>query len=296
MRLLGDKEPLEAIPDPGWGWPGGELDENLKLPTFTRAIPRSRPPPAPAGLSSCSEETVQKWKSDKMKFPPQYLFRHKETGDTRVASAGEREVMMGFKRGYTLALFKKKPTSEKEVEEQEVARQAALGNSFHCIVVAVLMDLWLWTRKVRTEPVGTQAILAHWHGELREQLTVDYDGSSMDGSTVTAEESESEHLALATERRMRAPVWIRPEEEWPEEEDMKRMSQDIVHHYLRRMEFRGSDVRLDLGMFYRPDVAPRTSIDPSRWVWEVAHSYPFRQEEHINVLELRAILLPFPAP
>ena len=90
---------------------------------------------------------------------------------------------------------------------------------------------------------------------------------------------------------MRAPVWIRPEEEWrPEEEDMKKMSQDIVHHYLRRMEFRGSDVRLDLGMFYRPDVAPRTSIDPSRWVWEVAHSYPFRQEEHINVLELRAIL------
>ena len=163
VRLLGDKEPLEAIPDPGWGWPGGELDDNLKLPTFTRAIPRSRPPPAPAGLSSCSEETVQKWKSDRMKFPPytyqpQFLFRHRETGDARVASAGEREVMMGFKRGYTLALFKKKPTSEKEAEEQEVARQAALGNSFHCIVVAVLMDLWLWTRKVRTEPVGTQAI------------------------------------------------------------------------------------------------------------------------------------------
>ena len=188
VRLLGDKEPLEAIPDPGWGWPGGELDDNLKLPTFTRAIPRSRPPPAPAGLGSCSEETVQKWKSDKMKFPPytyqpQFLFRHRETGDTRVASAGEREVMMGFKRGYTLALFKKKPTSEREAEEQEVARQAALGNSFHCIVVAVLMDLWLWTRKVRTEPVGTQAILAHWHGELQEQLTVDYDGSSLDGST-----------------------------------------------------------------------------------------------------------------
>ena len=36
--------------------------------------------------------------------------------------------------------------------------------------------------------------------------------------------------------------------------------------------------------------APRTSIDPSRWVWTIADAYPYRQEEHINVLELRSIL------
>ena len=232
---------------------------------------------------------------DKMKFPPytyqpQYLFRHCETGATRVASAGEREVLMGFRRGYTLALFKKKPETEKEEEEQEVARQAALGNSFHCIVLAVLLDLWLWTRKVRTEPVGTQAILASWHEELLEKPPAQFAASDGEDAGRLPEESESEHLALVSEKRMRAPYWIRPEEDWPEGEDMKSMTQRIVHHYLRRMEFRGSDVRLDLGMFYRPDVAPRTSIDPSRWSWSVAHSYPFRQAEHINVLELRAIL------
>ncbi len=295
MRLIGPVEPLEAIPDEGWGWPGGEIDGDLKIPTFTRAIPRVRAPPAPAGIASCSAETLEEWRMDKMKFPPytyqpQYLFRHCETGATRVASSGEREVLMGFRRGYTLALFKKKPETEKEEEEQEVARQAALGNSFHCIVMAVLLDLWLWTRKVRTEPVGTQAILASWHEELLEKSPAQFAASDGEDAGRLPEESESEHLALVSEKRMRAPYWIRPEEDWPEGEDMKSMTQRIVHHYLKRMEFRGSDVRLDLGMFYRPDVAPRTSIDPSRWSWSVAHSYPFRQAEHINVLELRAIL------
>ena len=56
------------------------------------------------------------------------------------------------------------------------------------------------------------------------------------------------------------------------------------------MEFRGSDVRLDLGLFYRPDAAPRTSIDPGRWSWSVAHSYPYKEKDHINILELRSIL------
>ncbi len=56
------------------------------------------------------------------------------------------------------------------------------------------------------------------------------------------------------------------------------------------MEFRGSDVRLDLGVLFKPDLAPRTSIDPSRWIWSVAHAYPYKTREHINLLELRSIL------
>ena len=58
-------EPMEA----GWHWPGGVADEELRLPTFTRAIPRRRPPAQPAGLSSCDAETVKRWQKDRMKFP-----------------------------------------------------------------------------------------------------------------------------------------------------------------------------------------------------------------------------------
>lgn len=120
---------------PGWSLPGAELDEGLRLPTFTRAIPRKKPPPNPAGIHQCDDQTLRRWKGDEMKFPPytyqpQFLFRHRDSGD----------------------------------------------------------------------------------------------------------------------------------------------------------------VRLDLGIVFRPDSAPRTSIDPSRWIWTVAHAWPYRQEEHINILELRAIL------
>ena len=92
--------------------------------------------------------------------------------------------------------------------------------------------------------------------------------------------SESEELNLVAEKRMFKPQWIRPPEDFMESNQVKEFSQRLVHHYLRRMEFRGSDVRLDLGIVFRPDAAPRTSIDPSRWIWTVAHSWPFRGGAH----------------
>ena len=64
----------------------------------------------------------------------------------------------------------------------------------------------------------------------------------------------------------------------------------VVYQYLRRMEYRGSDVRLDLQVLYRPDAVMRSTIDPRRWIWTVACAYPWKRSEHINVLELRAIL------
>ena len=64
----------------------------------------------------------------------------------------------------------------------------------------------------------------------------------------------------------------------------------LIHQYLRRMEFRGSDVRLDLQVVYRPDAVVRATVDPGRWVWKTAQSYKWRRNEHINLLELRAIL------
>eukprot|EP00438_Fugacium_kawagutii_P009581 Skav215539 [mRNA] locus=scaffold4176:50605:51650:- [translate_table: standard] len=137
-----------------------------------KVVKRKRPPPSPAGYQQCSEETLGRWRQDHMKFPPYtygpaFLFESTALpGYKRVASASERERLMGFKTGYTAALFKKDAETQAEKEEQEVTRQAALGNSFHAIAVACLVDLWLWSAAVRTDPIGSQAILAQWHGEI----------------------------------------------------------------------------------------------------------------------------------
>ena len=77
----------------------------------------------------------------------------------RVASVGERERLMGFPTGYTLALHKKEAADEAERDRQVVEREAALGNSFHAVTLACLLDLWLWSMQVRTDPLGARAIV-----------------------------------------------------------------------------------------------------------------------------------------
>ena len=71
------------------------------------------------------------------------------------------------------------------------------------------------------------------------------------------------------------------------------LSQALVSAYVRRQEYRGSDVRLDVGSLYRPDAFPRASINPNKWIWHVAHHWPFLLEEHINLLEMRALIHTF---
>ena len=207
IRFVGEREPLEHILEEGWEWPAQALDPNARLPTFTRAIPRSRPPPQPAGIKHCDQETLDLWKENHMMFPPytykaEFLVRERASGKKRVVNANEREGLMGYRKGYTKALFKKAPQGEGEEFDQEVARMAALGNSFHCPTVAALIDLWLWSRKVRTDPIGLQAILANWHEELRR---VDEEVLSplMSGEDtgMRLSETEDEELALLPERR-----------------------------------------------------------------------------------------------
>eukprot|EP00438_Fugacium_kawagutii_P031803 Skav203274 [mRNA] locus=scaffold324:47756:49783:+ [translate_table: standard] len=213
----GPLEPLATIPDKGWRWRGGESSDEVKLPTFTRAIPRKRPPPSPAGYQQCSEETLGRWRQDHMKFPPYtygpaFLFESTALpGYKRVASASERERLMGFKTGYTTALFKKDAETQAEKEEQEVTRQAALGNSFHAVAVACLVDLWLWSAAVRTDPIGSQAILAQWHGEIAGPELGPDDAASLPAMSEAEQGSEEdEPLGLARFRQFgKRAEWLR---------------------------------------------------------------------------------------
>jgi len=62
--------------------------------------------------------------------------------------------------------------------------------------------------------------------------------------------------------------------------------QRLVAEFARRAEYRGSDVRLDVGETRRQLAWPRMSIDPHRWIWKFVKAIPFRRPAHINILEL----------
>ena len=51
----------------------------------------------------------------------------------------------------------------------------------------------------------------------------------------------------------------------------------LVESILRRVDHRGSDVRLDLGVVYRPCAWPRTSVDLGKWTWQQALSTPWAE-------------------
>ena len=94
-----DPEPLEHF------LAAGLADPRMRFPTFTRSIPRQRPPPSPVGLNSASPAAKARWETDQFRYPP-YTYRDdfmilSKERELRPLRANEREVLMGFERGHT---------------------------------------------------------------------------------------------------------------------------------------------------------------------------------------------------
>ena len=70
----------------------------------------------------------------------------------------------------------------------------------------------------------------------------------------------------------------------------KNLMTRLVHVFLKKVEMRGSDIRLDTGNLFRADAYPRCAIDPLKWEWRHCRAFRWKRAEHINMLELRAAL------
>ena len=292
-------EPMQAVLDPGWEWLEGTRDSGARFPTFTRAIPRLRPPKAPAGLASCNEETQERWKADKFRFPP-YTYKEEflvtnAQGERRPLNANEREVLMGFERDHTLSLARKIPETEKDRKVLEDQRRSALGNSFHCLLLWALLDHILWSFGVKPL-LGHHEIVEAWTSEIKRtygsarghiEASVDQDPPGEDPG-FDSDTTQIQSSLMEDQQRIARPM--APSGVSGVSQDDLQLAVQLVQAFIRRQEYRGSDVRLDVGTLYRPDAFPRATVNPHRWLWHVAHSYPFHNEEHINLLELRAII------
>ena len=281
-----------------WSCSCNPTGEKARFPTFTRSIPRARPPPDPAGLSETGPAGVARWEADQFRYPP-YTYKDEYMVLTpectlRPLVAEEREILMGYQPGHSAKLLKKAPKREAERRAAEDLQCSALGNSFHTNSVACLLDhalatMGLKSRKGAEEIVQlslaqqitrcppTEPPLVEDSGET-SQLSRTDDSISV-GGAVKAEELE---------RKSRSSKLLADELH-----DEKKLSSLLVSAYVRRQEFRGSDVRLDISALYRPDSFPRGSVEPHRWVWHRSHSFPFKEKDHINVLELRALVHTF---
>ena len=288
IKMFGQMEPDDLWLPEGTVWEA--RSPTLRFPTFTRPIVRRRPPPDPAGLGHTSDEGRERWEADSFRYPP-YVYEQKfllTDGNDRLHKlpACSREVLMGFKRDHTLKLdrelFQKSSTDDSEDQ-----RCGAIGNSFHTTTVALLLGAILFEMEAIPfvpDPGILMAKLVSEHLEdVLEPITVtgQSDSESQFGGHPTLERLEDDEDLLCLETAQK---------DLDEEAVHQKLMGSLVHNFIRKVEFRGSDVRMDTNTIFKPSGIPRSSIDPSKWVWRECRAFRWRHSEHINLLEFKAAL------
>eukprot|EP00435_Cladocopium_sp_Y103_P052810 s1149_g16.t1 len=286
VKLSGTVEPDALWVPNGLEWAANGPE--ARLPTFTRPIVRRQPPPQPAGLSTCSAEAVHRWQHDSYRYPP-YTYENKHllnspTGQWFKVPADARELLMGFPRQHT-CLLDRELFSKTTPEVEEDVRQAALGNSFHTGTVATLLGALLFQKGFLPQAKSPDQLLADLVEESREPVVQSFTDPVSDTDSAPAAVSEA---GLEDEDMLQ-----QQDAAQPDLDDLvvhgKLMSQ-LVGQFLRKVELRGSDIRLDSNVIYRPGVCARCSIDPRKWIWQHGRAFRWRKPAHINLLELRAAL------
>ena len=132
------QQDLDEVCKAGWT----KVDPLKAYPTFATSRPRASAGHKPAGVQHCSLEELQRWQDDSFRFPPyQYKNQHclvNKQNQLRLPDIEEREVMMGFPKGYTNPCFTK--TLRKSQARQHLDQRLTLvGNSWSVPVVAWLL-------------------------------------------------------------------------------------------------------------------------------------------------------------
>ncbi|CAE8720996.1 unnamed protein product [Polarella glacialis] len=247
---------------PGWQ----KVEVNRPFPTFTTSIPKENPGPQPAGLQSCDTDAIKRWEMDRFRFPP-YTYNRahliiNKAGVLRQPNVEEREIMLGFPRGYTQACLPKGVRSSRP-RLWEDTRLSLLGNSWSAPVVSWLLKNLLVAERLIPE-ISLQTRVARFDPrELRGSLHQVLDRPPL-GSLPPNLPGSNEAIELA-----------------------------LVRNISKSSSSKGSDVKMTSGGNEGPDVWPRKAIPSKLWRWRTICSWRFKHlhgPEHINVLELRAFL------
>lgn len=239
-------------------WPGGA--DGTVFPTAMKAIVRHRPPPRPAGLNRCDNDTLNRWRADKYRFPPYHYLEQFVVWNGarwRLTNSSERELLLGYGFGHT-KLCMSASDIKRSKENYEDEKLSLLGDSF----------------SVYSFVIAAAALCVRYLPHLHYH-----------------------HLA----RRMGSAPGFKPPLKWeiPLGRELKYgcpfpgdfAVQDLNRVLLCRVNHTGSDIRITTGQVLNPKGVPRQSVEAAWWRWLPSFKVRWQHAEHINVLELRAILL-----
>lgn len=232
------------------------------LPTAMKCIVRNRPPLKPAGIQKCSEEALQRYRADQFRYPPyqyqdQYIF-YTSSGTWRTVGAEEKELLMGFGWKHT-HLCMNASEIKSSYQQYDDLRHSLLGDSFNIfsfvIPCAALCKDFL-------------PALTYRHITLRMGLAPGY--------------RNSVRLACPLARKLQYGY---------QDKTTDVVMEDLNKHLLARTNHTGSDVRITTGEVLNPKAYPRQGVQADWWNWKAAFKLRWKTKEHINLLELRSIVL-----
>eukprot|EP00438_Fugacium_kawagutii_P000377 Skav221432 [mRNA] locus=scaffold4701:64916:68132:- [translate_table: standard] len=238
--------------------PGWTKGSDMKLPTFTTSRPRPYPGRRPAGMDTLNEMEYRQWVEDEHRFPPyQYQSQHQLwRGDQhRLVNEEEREVIMGFPRGYTQACL---PKSQQGTAAHRDLRLTLLGNTWNVTVVC-----WL---------LSQLGALLGISPRLSPQECVD---RTKPGATTDLPTFLARPLMSRTTKKVTSPH-----------------DAILARKLMNMVSIKGEDLLLSLSTeenlkYHRL----RASLPSNLWQWRIISGWRWRgSAEHINVLELRAVL------
>lgn len=245
----------------GWVWPGAEW--GVTLPTCMKSIVRARPPPQPAGIDRCKVDAIGRWTADSYRYPPyqyreQFVLWHREKETWRLVDSSERELLMGYGFQHT-RLCMSESEAKQSRQKLEDERCSLVGDSFSIfsfVIVAAALCFKFIPRVDYSHLCGRMGMTPGFvcPPRLRAPLQRDFCYGLIRGS-------------------LEAPV-----------EDLNRILLGKVNHT-------GSDVKITTGELINPKAICQQSISAAWWDWSASFKVRWKHKEHINVLELRAILL-----
>ena len=252
IRLVAEQD-LEEVCSPGW-----IKLEPVSFPTFTTSRPRDNPGYKPAGLAQCDSATVARWTQDNYRYPPyQYKAQHcliNRSNQVRMPCIEEKEYMMGFPIGYTIGCL---PKGKRKSQEHVDKRHSLIGNSWSVPVVSWLLSQLL-------------SVLGLCPSYTPQQLV-----SFLNPSNCSFLQSR---------------LWRHPLR--PRVPDSTQDQLLLVRKLGQLISVKGEDILLttpssQLTKFHRL----RASVPSKLWKWKVVTGWKWTgQPEHINSLELRAVL------
>lgn len=238
--------------EPGWKLPPAGV-----LPIFTTARPSPIPLRRPAGLKTCAPHELTRWKQDDHRYPP-YQYRDQNcvqstSGEFRTPSIVERETILGFPAGFTTQCLKK---AEHGSTRHRDVRLTLLGNSWSVPVVSWLLACLLVPLGL-ISPMSLQELVSRFTPGKAPGLQSLLLRPPLSHSTKTFSASSLLVQKLAGLVSLKG------------EDILLQSSSDVPLRYHRL----------------------RASVPAKLWRWQVVSGWRWSDSsEHINVLELRAVL------